>query len=161
MLRPVSDCGPGGTPTAVLVPGPQGYYDFRRRPCGGRRPCPWRADADLTLFSEQDMARLLQAEEGVRTADATPDDDARADQQPVMSCHKDQPGTAHPMRLCAGWLAVVGPQHVPTRMDLILGNLPAEAVYPDTRDWPALHASLTDLLARRQEQLTERKEEPR
>ncbi|MGR6924313.1 hypothetical protein ACU635_59485 [[Actinomadura] parvosata] len=60
------------------------------------------------------------------------------------------------MRLCAGWLAVVGPQHVPTRMALITGALPREAVYPDTHDWPALHASLADLLARRQEQVAAR-----
>lgn len=70
-----------------------------------------------------------------------------------MSCRKDQPGAAHPMRLCAGWLAVVGPHHVPTRMRLITGTLPGQAVYPDTRDWPLLHASLADLLARRAEQL--------
>ncbi|MGN9840184.1 hypothetical protein ACTMTI_18870 [Nonomuraea sp. H19] len=91
----------------------------------------------------------------MRAVDATLDD-MRAAQEPVMFCHKDQPGTAHPMRLCAGWPAVVGPHHVPTRMSLIVGSLPAEAVYPDTRDWPALHAGLADLPARRQEQLAAR-----
>lgn len=88
------------------------------------------------------MARLLRAERGVRTADATFADDVRAAEATAMSCHKDQPGAAHPMRLCAGWLAVAGPHHVPTRMSLVAGTLPAEAVYPDTRGWPPLHASL-------------------
>ncbi|MFI6743966.1 DUF6283 family protein [Nonomuraea sp. NPDC050451] len=127
---------------------------FRRRPCDGDRKCPWRTDADLTAFTKHDMARLLRAERGVRAADSTLADDMRAAEATAMSCHKDQPGTAHPMRLCAGRLAVVGPHHVPTRMSLIAGTLPIEAVHPDTRDWPALHASLTELVARRQEQLS-------
>ncbi|MEV4083150.1 DUF6283 family protein [Nonomuraea fuscirosea] len=131
--------------------------NFRRRPCDGERKCPWRRDADLTAFTERDMARLARCERGVRADDATAEEDMHAVQGPVMSCHKDQPGTAHPMRLCAGWLAVVGPYHVPIRMSLIAGALPAEAVYPDTRDWPALHAGLAELLASRREQLAARK----
>jgi hypothetical protein len=152
----VSDPGVTSSPAAALDPGVQAPYAFRSRPCDGERKCPWREDADLTAFTERDMARLARSEQGVRTVDATLEDDIRAAQQPMMSCHNDQPGTAHAMRLCAGWLAVVGPQHVPIRMALITGALPGEAVYPDTRDWPALHASLDDLLTRRQEQLAAR-----
>lgn len=74
----------------------------------------------------------------------------------MSACHKDQPDTAHPMRLCAGWLAVVGPDHIGVRLSLIDGRLPAEAIDPDTRDWPALHASLAELMARRQQQLAAR-----
>ncbi len=71
-----------------------------------------------------------------------------------MACHKDSPASvAHPLRLCAGWLAVVGPHHTRMRMYLVLGVLAPQALYPDTRTWPPLHPSLADLLASRDEQL--------
>ncbi|MGK5557969.1 hypothetical protein ACSNOI_40825 [Actinomadura kijaniata] len=47
-----------------------------------------------------------------------------------MACHKDQADTAHPLRLCAGWLAVVGPDHIGVRIAMLTGRLLAEAVYP-------------------------------
>ncbi|MGV9310360.1 DUF6283 family protein [Nonomuraea sp. NPDC003727] len=131
--------------------------EYRARPCAGERVCPWRADADLTAFSEEDMLRLQRAQQGVmRRTDTSEDDVARLTRAPRMACHKDQPDTAHPMRLCAGWLAAVGPDHIGVRLSIIDGSLPAEAVDPDTRDWPTLHASLAELLARRQEQLAAR-----
>ncbi|MFI7445821.1 DUF6283 family protein [Nonomuraea indica] len=106
---------------------------------------------------EEDMLRLQRAQHGVmRTTDTSEADVARLTRAPRMACHKDQPDTAHPMRLCAGWLAVVGPDHIGVRLSLIDGRLPAEAIDPDTRDWPALHASLAELMARRQQQLAAR-----
>ncbi|MGP4105248.1 DUF6283 family protein [Nonomuraea sp. KM90] len=128
--------------------------EFRSRPCSGERVCPWRTDADLTAFSEEDMLRLQRAQQGVmRPTDTSEADVARLTHAPRMACHKDQPDTAHPMRLCAGWLAVVGPDHIGVRLSVFEGSLPPEAVEPDTHTWPALHASLAELLARRQEQL--------
>lgn len=64
---------------------------------------------------------------------------------PVMACHKDQPGTAHPLRLCAGWLAVVGPHHLGVRMAVLTGELPAQALQPGD-DWPELHESLAAMI---------------
>ncbi|MFI7643803.1 hypothetical protein [Nonomuraea sp. NPDC049400] len=42
--------------------------EYRTRPCAGERVCPWRADADLTAFSEEDMLRL----QGVPLTNAPP-----------------------------------------------------------------------------------------
>ena len=42
------------------------------------------------------------------------------------------------MRLCAGWLAVVGWHHLGIRMKLIAGRLPEQALVAEP-DWPALH----------------------
>ncbi|MFI7643798.1 hypothetical protein [Nonomuraea sp. NPDC049400] len=41
-------------------------------------------------------------------------------------------------------------------MSILDGRLPPEAIDPDIHGWPALHASLAELLARRQEQLADR-----
>lgn len=134
-----------------------GREEFRARPCAGAgRVCPWRRDADLTLFSEEDMARLIRASGGDTTGGAhSLDDAARMMSAPRMACHRDQPDTAHPLRLCAGWLTVIGPDHAATRLSVLTGRLPAEAIEPDTSTWPALHASLAELLERRRAQLAE------
>ncbi|MDP9850394.1 hypothetical protein J2853_009690 [Streptosporangium lutulentum] len=111
-------------------------------------------DADLTEFTDEDMARLDRAQQGVaRRSDTSSDDAVRMRSAPRMACHRDQPDGPHPFRLCAGWLATVGPHHMPVRMNLIEGTLPLEAVYPDTRSWPELHASLEDLLTCRDQQM--------
>ncbi|MGW5688825.1 DUF6283 family protein [Nonomuraea sp. NPDC003754] len=107
-----------------------------------------------TASSEEDMLRLRRAQRGVmRRDDTTAADVARLTSAPRMACHKDQPDTAHPFRLCAGWLAVVGPEHIGVRMSLLHGRLPGGAVDPDRCHWPPLHASLPELLARRDAQL--------
>ncbi|GLY43012.1 hypothetical protein Amsp01_090350 [Amycolatopsis sp. NBRC 101858] len=116
---------------------------YRTLPC---RQCPWRRDADLTFFTDTDMAKLANA-------NGTSGDEA-APNSPAMSCHIDQPDTAHPMRLCAGWLAVVGRNHLGIRMALLAGNLPPDAVTP-AAGWPTLHTSLDDLLAERARQQAE------
>lgn len=111
--------------------------EYRESPC---TRCPWRVDADLTVFTDADMDRL-------RRADGTPGREAPLDAR-TIACHLDQPGTAHPMRLCSGWLAVVGPYHLGVRMLVIAGKLPA-AVLSRRPGWPALVDSLATLLARR------------
>ncbi|WP_284740261.1 DUF6283 family protein [Amycolatopsis sp. RTGN1] len=117
----------------------------RAQPC---RQCPWRQDADLTAFSEADMIKLANAN-GSPGAEA-------ATTAPAMSCHLDQPDTTHPMRLCAGWLAVVGRHHLSIRMALLAGTLPPTAVTADA-DWPALHPSLDDLVAELARQQAQRR----
>lgn len=59
---------------------------------------------------------------------------------PTMSCHLDQPGTTHEMRLCADWLAV--------RMAVIAGELPAQAL-AGAAHWPQLRENLEELVADR------------
>ncbi|WP_328617267.1 DUF6283 family protein [Amycolatopsis sp. NBC_00355] len=112
----------------------------RTHPCS---QCPWRQDADLTTFSDADMTKLANAN-GSAGREAPTD-------APAMSCHLDQPDTAHPMRLCAGWLAVIGRHHLGIRMALMIDKLPPAAV--DTNDdWPPLYSSLDDLRAERTRQ---------
>ncbi|MED7931158.1 hypothetical protein SMD20_43540 [Nonomuraea sp. LP-02] len=46
---------------------------------------------------------------------------SQAEAEPItggrrMGCHLDQPDPAHPLRLCAGWLAVIDPHHFRTRL---------------------------------------------
>ena len=116
---------------------PVGIQPHRRYPCA---QCPWRADVDLAMFSDADMAKLARAN-GVTRDEASMD-------APAMACHLDQPGSAHPMRLCAGWMAVVGQHHLGIRMAVIAGRLPAEALALRP-DWPALRTSLSELLTDR------------
>lgn len=56
------------------------------------------------------------------------------------------------MRLCAGWLAVVGQHHLGIRMQNITGCLPDDAFVAGP-DWPRLHANLDDLVSERAKQM--------
>lgn len=114
---------------------------YRAYPCV---QCPWRAGADLSSFSDGDMSRLVRANGAVGVEAAR---DA-----PAVACHLDQPDTSHPMRLCAGWLAVVGRHHLGIRMAVLAGRLPEEALAAG-EGWPSLYESLDDLLADRAKQL--------
>ncbi|MFI8169919.1 DUF6283 family protein [Streptomyces sp. NPDC085931] len=120
---------------------PGAVHEYRDWPC---TRCPWRTDADLTAFSEQDMDML-------RRADGGPGAEAPVG-APVVACHLDQPGTAHAYRWCAGWLATVGEYHLAIRLALAFDILPGHAVKPRS-NWPRLYASLDALLAARAEQL--------
>jgi Family of unknown function (DUF6283) len=116
-------------------------HEHRTHPC---TRCPWRTDADLTAFSEQDMDML-------RRANGTPGAEAPID-APAVACHLDQPDTSHAYRWCAGWLAVVGQDHLAIRLAVALQALPGHAVTPRP-GWPRLYASLDALLEARQTQL--------
>ncbi len=116
---------------------------YRTRPCASGRAktgCPWRTDTDLGDFTDADFAKLART-------NATPGDEAPLG-TPVMSCHQDQPDTPHPMRLCAGWLAVAGRDHLGIRMRILAGLLPPSVVEPGP-GWPALYDSLGAMQARR------------
>ena len=128
----------GNKPTAAAAVAEE---EYRESPC---TRCPWRVDADLTAFTDADMDRLTRA-------NGTPGREAPLNAR-TIACHLDQPGTAHPLRLCSGWLAVVGPYHLGVRMMVIAGNLPV-AVLARHPGWPALVDSLATLLARRERAL--------
>lgn len=51
----------------------------------------------------------------------------------------------HALRLCAGWLAVVGRDHLGVRFAVLTGRLPEEVLEPGRR-WPQLYKSFTDML---------------
>lgn len=87
----------------------------------------------------------------LRRADGRPGAEAAVD-APVVACHLDQPDTAHPLRWCAGWLAVVGQDHLAIRLAIAFEALPDHAVIPRT-NWPRLNASLDALLEARATQL--------
>ncbi|WP_369696685.1 DUF6283 family protein [Streptomyces sp. XD-27] len=115
--------------------------EFREFPCAR---CPWRTDADLTAFFEEDIAML-------RRADGRPGAEAPLD-APVVACHLDQPDTAHAFRWCGGWLAVVGAHHLAVRLAIVFDSLPGQALAPRP-GWPRLYASLDALLEARAAQL--------
>ena len=109
-------------------------YAVRDWPC---TRCPWCTDTDLTEFSVADMRKLARASgqpgaEAPHTAQA-------------MCCHLDQPGTSHPMRLCAGWLAAVGADHLGIRLAVMAGHIRVAALHPGA-GWPTLHTSFTALI---------------
>ncbi|WP_282704021.1 DUF6283 family protein [Streptomyces sp. CC219B] len=138
-VQEVSRENTGGEDRAAAVyrlqPGVE--HEFRKWRC---TRCPWRTDADLTAFSEQDMDML-------RRADGGPGAEAPLD-APVVGCHLDQPDTAHAFRWCAGWLATVGEYHLAIRLAIAFEALPGDAVTPRA-NWPRLYASLEALLAGR------------
>jgi Family of unknown function (DUF6283) len=111
--------------------------EYRDRPC---RRCPWRTDTDLGDFSDDDFEKLRRAN-GTVGAEAPLG-------APQTGCHLDQPGTAHAYRLCAGWLAVVGRDHLTIRLSVAIGALPAEVLDPKP-GWPELVADLDEILQRR------------
>ncbi|MGH3737608.1 MAG: DUF6283 family protein [Micromonosporaceae bacterium] len=111
--------------------------DHRRHPCA---ECPWRTDVDLSNFSDADFAKLA-ANNGLPGHEATVD-------TPMMACHRDHAGTAHPRRLCAGWLAVVGRDHLSVRLKVLAGKLPDD-VLDAGPDWPRLYSDLDEMLDHR------------
>ncbi|MEU0276813.1 DUF6283 family protein [Streptomyces sp. NPDC006307] len=119
--------------------------EVRDRPCVR---CPWRTDTDLTAFSEEEMDMLRQA-------NGRPGADAEIT-APTVACHRDQPGTRHAWRWCAGWLATVGHYHHLVRLAGIFESIPKNALDPQP-GWPELYPGLDALLAARTEQLARRR----
>lgn len=96
------------------------------------------ADADATVFSGDTRGGAYTLEEAEEMFGGR-----------RMSCHLDQRAAAHPLRLCAGWPAVVGPHHFRARLSVLVGQLPIEVIHPDTTSWPPLVCDLEELLERR------------
>jgi hypothetical protein len=53
---------------------------------------------------------------------------------PMFACHQSIEGAE---QACAGWLATHGWDHIGVRMNLIAGQIPADALEPGP-DWPQL-----------------------
>lgn len=108
--------------------------EYRQRPCVATRAtprgCPWARGTDLAAFDAGDM-RMLARAHGAPGAEAPVN-------APVIACHKDQDDTAHPLRLCAGWLTVIGPYHLGVRLQTLNGRLTGEGPVPDAT-WPQLY----------------------
>lgn len=90
----------------------------------------------------------------LRRSDGRPGAEASID-APRVACHRDQPGTAHAWRLCAGWLAVVGWDNLGIRISVLSGGLPETAVTLPA-GWPELYGSLDELEAARRAQMEKR-----
>lgn len=110
----------------------------RKKPC---RECPWRRDTPPGQFDE-DRYEALRSTVGEQGAEASWD-------APMFACHLTAEGREQP---CAGWLAVVGIEHLGVRIHINQGSLPPEVLQPGD-DWPPLfetYDELVDAQARRE-----------
>lgn len=108
--------------------------DFSRvhRPCN---ECPWRRDALRGKFPACRYEALQNTVGG-------PGCEAPIN-APMFACHKSPDGRE---RACAGWLAVVGVEHLGVRYAIVSGRLPPEALRAGD-DWPELYPSYEELAA--------------
>ncbi|MEV3986703.1 hypothetical protein [Nonomuraea sp. NPDC049758] len=135
-----------GHPTPAL----DRAVELRSWPYEGQRISPNRHDTGLTAHSDEDIRKLIQATEGdTRGGAHTLDAAEQMFGGRRMSCRLDQPDTAHPLRLCARRRAVAGPHHIRARLSVLVGQLPLEAIRPDTTTWPPLVCDLEEPLERR------------
>jgi Family of unknown function (DUF6283) len=105
-------------------------FPHRRFPCAA---CPWRRDTDPGQFPacRYDALRDTAGRAGAEAPIGAP----------VFACHKSPEGREE---ACAGWLAVVGYDHIGIRLAVIQGQLPAEALSPGD-GWPELFASYAEM----------------
>ncbi|MEV4093820.1 DUF6283 family protein [Streptosporangium saharense] len=110
--------------------------DFPRRtfPCN---ECPWRRDAQRGRFpvSRYEALTMTAGQPGAEAPLNTP----------MFGCHKGEPGTNADLA-CAGWLAVVGMEHLGVRLAVAMRELPAEALAPG-ENWPELYGSYEEMAA--------------
>jgi hypothetical protein len=106
---------------------------YQSAPCAD---CPWRRDSPAGEFTPQ-RYEALRATAGRPGAEA-------GLSAPIFACHKSTEGRD---RACAGWLAVVGYDHLGVRLAVVTGRLPAEALQAG-EDWPGLFASYDELAER-------------
>jgi hypothetical protein len=106
---------------------------YQSAPCAN---CPWRKDSPAGEFTPQ-RYEALRATAGRPGAEA-------GLSAPIFACHKSTEGRD---RACAGWLAVVGIEHLGIRLAVATGRLPAE-VLQSADDWPELFASYDELAER-------------
>lgn len=103
------------------------------RPCSN---CPWRRDSPAGEFPVERYAAL-------RETAGLPGSEAGLD-APLFACHKSEPGRD---RACAGWLAVIGVDHLGVRLAVALGRLPVSALRP-AEGWPELFGSYEEMAER-------------
>ncbi|WP_420540605.1 hypothetical protein [Nonomuraea angiospora] len=126
------------TEIGQIGPNERLWKTLRRRRRNGGPPEPPRSGLRLPARRPRASQQFARCQ----LVDARP---AAATRNPLDS--------AHPLRLCAGRLAIVGPGHLRTRMALATGRLPVEAVYPGRRTWPDLRPGLEVPLTARRQQL--------
>lgn len=104
------------------------------RPCafdGSLPPCPWRRDS-IGYFPH--VTSLNSAK--VQAMCGTPGNEVPL-HGGVFICHKSHAG--QPRRICAGWLATVGVQHLGMRLAVALNQLDGTRLAPEP-GWPELFA---------------------
>ncbi|MFJ8752247.1 DUF6283 family protein [Streptomyces sp. NPDC102441] len=115
--------------------------EHRKRPC---TTCP--------LADRHRPDRIQRRGHGrAPAANGRPGAEAPVD-APIVTCHRDRPGTEHAMRWCAGFLAEDGEEHLGIRLALAFQALPPQAVHQPA-GWPELYPDLDALVAARAEQL--------
>jgi hypothetical protein len=107
--------------------------NHRPRPC---EECPWRRDTPSGQFPRERYEALENTVGG-------PGEEVGLG-GPIFACHKSAEGKELP---CAGWLAVVGIEHLGVRVSISQGHLPPEVLKP-ADDWPDLFDSYEELVAK-------------
>ena len=102
----------------------------RRYPCA---ECPFRRDTEPGQFPACRYEALEQTA-GRPGAEAPLG-------APLFACHKSTEGRDE---ACAGWLAVVGYDHIGVRIAVAFGELPADALEPGD-DWPELFSTYDEM----------------
>jgi Family of unknown function (DUF6283) len=106
---------------------------YRSAPCAN---CLWRRDSPPGGFAPGRY-------EALRATAGRPGAEAGLG-APIFACHKSTEGRD---RACAGWLAVVGIEHLGVRLAVAMGRLPAE-VLQAAESWPELFGSYDELAER-------------
>jgi hypothetical protein len=101
-----------------------------KKPCA---ECPWRLDAQPGQFPacRYDALRATAGRPGAEAPLGAP----------IFACHKTVEGREI---ACAGWLAVVGRDHLGVRLAVATGRLDPAAVAP-ADDWPQLYPTYEDM----------------
>ncbi|MFE5708987.1 DUF6283 family protein [Rhodococcus koreensis] len=102
----------------------------RRRPCA---ECPWRRDVAPGRFGRERFDALAATSGGpgreVEVGGA------------MFACHKSPEGAEE---ACAGWLAVVGVEHLGVRLAVLRGRLDP-SMLARQEGWPALFDSYAEM----------------
>lgn len=107
------------------------------KPCPS---CPWRVDQDARDIPGFDLAKAESLSSCCPDERGFGPDFGAA----MFACHQSKEGGEFP---CAGWLATVGDRHPQVRLAVAMNQLPVERLQPGT-DWPPLHASYGEVLAK-------------
>lgn len=103
---------------------------YRRQPCP---ECPFRCDTEPGQFPRE-RYEALQSTVGRPGAEAGID-------APIFACHMSKEGRES---ACAGWLAVVGLDHLGIRIAVAQERLPPTVLRP-APDWPELFSSYDEM----------------
>lgn len=107
----------------------------RKRPCV---TCPWKVETESGEFTAEryDVLRETSGSAGREAAFGTP----------MFGCHDGAPGANEIDAACAGWLAVVGYDHLSVRLAVVSGALDPACLTPGD-NWPELFGSYDEMAA--------------